>query len=466
MSSRGSCDVAPRGVEPPQVVRRQGRPRRRLADRAAARRDLPDRVVGLGQVHAAALPEPARDRRRRRDPLRGPRDLRPAGRRPRGAGPDRPGLPGVQPVPAPDRPRQLHARAAEGARRTPCCRGGRAMELLEKFGLADQADKHPDRLSGGQQQRAALVRALCTSPTLLLLDEITAALDPELVGEVLAIVRAEAEAGMTMVIATHEMAFARDVATSVCFLEGGRILEQGPPGADLQRPPRGAHPAVPVARALTARARAAVSQATGLAFGIRLRSSPLAGGVAGGGGLCTCPRLKEVRSSPPAGARRGLAVGYAPRSAPGRWLTHRPPGDPVAARADRDRHRQEQLAPVLAEGRRRAVVPAGQQRPVDLADQGLRADRASPSSPGRTALRRLASTRSGRDRRSTGHGPPGAARPRTRRPAHWSVDEVADHLDVLTHVDRDVDLGAREAGEATGRPGSRSPSATVIATSR
>lgn len=113
----------------------------------------------------------------------------------------------------------------------------RARELLDRFGLAEHADKHPDRLSGGQQQRAALVRALCTSPTLLLLDEITAALDPELVGEVLEIVRAEAVAGMTMVIATHEMAFARDVATKVCFLHEGRILEQGPP-AEIFTAPR------------------------------------------------------------------------------------------------------------------------------------------------------------------------------------------------------------------------------------
>ncbi|QWF22043.1 amino acid ABC transporter ATP-binding protein [Nocardioides sp. LMS-CY] len=112
----------------------------------------------------------------------------------------------------------------------------RARELLGRFGLAEHATKHPDRLSGGQQQRAALVRALCTSPTLLLLDEITAALDPELVGEVLSIVRAEAEAGTTMVIATHEMAFARDVATSVCFLDRGRILEQGPPAQIFSAP--------------------------------------------------------------------------------------------------------------------------------------------------------------------------------------------------------------------------------------
>jgi polar amino acid transport system ATP-binding protein len=112
----------------------------------------------------------------------------------------------------------------------------RAHDLLDRFGLADQAAKHPDRLSGGQQQRVALVRALCTEPTLLLLDEITAALDPELVGEVLDMVRSEAEAGMTMVLATHEMGFAREVATRVCFLDQGRILEQGPPAEVLTTP--------------------------------------------------------------------------------------------------------------------------------------------------------------------------------------------------------------------------------------
>ena len=112
----------------------------------------------------------------------------------------------------------------------------RARDLLARFGLADQADKHPDRMSGGQQQRAALVRALCTQPTLLLLDEITAALDPELVGEVLTIVRDLAEQGTTMILATHEMAFARDVATAVCFLDEGRILEQGPPAEIFSRP--------------------------------------------------------------------------------------------------------------------------------------------------------------------------------------------------------------------------------------
>jgi polar amino acid transport system ATP-binding protein len=113
---------------------------------------------------------------------------------------------------------------------------GRARELLEKFGLSEKAGAHPDRLSGGQQQRVALVRALATNPALVLLDEITAALDPELVGDVLAIVRELAADGTTMILATHEMSFAKEVATQVCFLDGGRILEQGPPGEIFTAP--------------------------------------------------------------------------------------------------------------------------------------------------------------------------------------------------------------------------------------
>ena len=105
----------------------------------------------------------------------------------------------------------------------------RATQLLARFGLADKAAEYPDRLSGGQQQRAAIVRALAMRPQLLLLDEVTSALDPELVGEVLDVIRELAEGGMTMVIATHEMAFAREIAGQVCFLDEGVILEQGPP---------------------------------------------------------------------------------------------------------------------------------------------------------------------------------------------------------------------------------------------
>jgi polar amino acid transport system ATP-binding protein len=104
-----------------------------------------------------------------------------------------------------------------------------ARDLLTRFGLAEKVDDYPDRLSGGQQQRVAIVRALSMRPRLMLLDEITSALDPELVAEVLEVVRGLAREGMTMVIATHEMGFARDIASRVCFLDGGVILEQGPP---------------------------------------------------------------------------------------------------------------------------------------------------------------------------------------------------------------------------------------------
>jgi polar amino acid transport system ATP-binding protein len=105
----------------------------------------------------------------------------------------------------------------------------RARELLARFGLGDKAAEYPDRLSGGQQQRAAIVRALAMQPQLMLLDEITSALDPELVGEVLTVVRGLAEVGMTMVIATHEMGFARQIADRVCFMDEGVIREQGHP---------------------------------------------------------------------------------------------------------------------------------------------------------------------------------------------------------------------------------------------
>lgn len=111
------------------------------------------------------------------------------------------------------------------------------LRLLERIGLADQARMHPDRLSGGQQQRAAIVRAIAADPEVLLLDEITSALDPELVGEVLDLVRELGADGATILMATHEMAFARDVADRVLFLDGGVIVEQGPP-AQLFGSPR------------------------------------------------------------------------------------------------------------------------------------------------------------------------------------------------------------------------------------
>jgi polar amino acid transport system ATP-binding protein len=112
----------------------------------------------------------------------------------------------------------------------------RAHALLQRFGLADKADDYPDRLSGGQQQRVAIVRALAMHPDLMLLDEVTSALDPELVAEVLGVIRELAAGGMTMLIATHEMSFARDIADRVCFLDEGVILEQGPPEQVLGDP--------------------------------------------------------------------------------------------------------------------------------------------------------------------------------------------------------------------------------------
>jgi polar amino acid transport system ATP-binding protein len=111
-----------------------------------------------------------------------------------------------------------------------------AASLLERFGLADKRLEYPDRLSGGQQQRVAIVRALAMRPDLLLLDEVTSALDPELVAEVLDVIRELAAGGMTMVIATHEMSFARDIANRIVFLDDGRILEQGPPSEILTAP--------------------------------------------------------------------------------------------------------------------------------------------------------------------------------------------------------------------------------------
>jgi polar amino acid transport system ATP-binding protein len=112
-----------------------------------------------------------------------------------------------------------------------------AAELLARFGLADKRDEYPDRLSGGQQQRVAIVRALAMQPEIMLLDEVTSALDPELVAEVLEVIRELAAGGMTMLIATHEMGFARDIANRICFLEEGRIIEEAPP-AELFTDPK------------------------------------------------------------------------------------------------------------------------------------------------------------------------------------------------------------------------------------
>ncbi|GAB2615307.1 ABC transporter [Paractinoplanes abujensis] len=126
-------------------------------------------------------------------------------------------------------PVRVHKRTSKDAR-------DQAMEWLGRVGLSDKSGSYPDRLSGGQQQRVAIVRALVNSPRLLLLDEVTSALDPELVGEVLTMIRELKDEGMTMVLATHEMGFARQVADRVAFLDKGRVLEQGPPSQVLGDP--------------------------------------------------------------------------------------------------------------------------------------------------------------------------------------------------------------------------------------
>ena len=116
--------------------------------------------------------------------------------------------------------------------------GAAAIELLSRFGLLDKADAYPDQLSGGQQQRVAIVRALSMQPELMLLDEVTAALDPVLVGEVLNVVRDMRRQGMTMILATHEMGFAREISDLVCFLQNGVILEAAPPAKLFTSPDR------------------------------------------------------------------------------------------------------------------------------------------------------------------------------------------------------------------------------------
>lgn len=128
----------------------------------------------------------------------------------------------------------LAPRKAHGIRRRDA--EARAREVLDRLGLGDKVDDYPERLSGGQQQRAAIARALVIEPELLLLDEVTSALDPELVGEVLAVIRELAASGMTMVLATHEMGFARDVADRIYFMHEGRVLESGPPREVLSDP--------------------------------------------------------------------------------------------------------------------------------------------------------------------------------------------------------------------------------------
>ena len=173
---------------------------------------------------------------------------------------DRHGVPAVQPVPAHDRAGQRHGGAAAGeagvARRR---RRERAAALLDRVGLADKADAYPGQLSGGQQQRVAIARALAMRPKLMLFDEPTSALDPELVGEVLDVMQGLARDGMTMVVVTHEIGFAREVGDQLVFMDGGVVVESGRPARGARQPAARADQGVPGKVSVTRAASVAAS---------------------------------------------------------------------------------------------------------------------------------------------------------------------------------------------------------------
>ena len=145
-------------------------------------------------------------------------------------------LPAVQPLPAHDRARERHRGARAGQGREEEGGAAKALELLEQVGLGDKPSAYPSQLSGGQQQRVAIARALAMDPKLMLFDEPTSALDPELVGEVLKVMRDLAKRGMTMIVVTHEMGFAREVADRVVFMDAGVVVEEGPPSQVIANP--------------------------------------------------------------------------------------------------------------------------------------------------------------------------------------------------------------------------------------
>ena len=162
-------------------------------------------------------------------------ELQGVGGRPRARG-DRDGLPALQPLPAHDRARERH-RGADPREGYAARRGDpRGTELLDRVGVADKLKTYPSQLSGGQQQRVAIARALAMRPKLMLFDEPTSALDPELVGEVLDVMRTLAREGMTMVVVTHEVGFAREVGDLVIFMDAGVVVEAGPPRAVFDSP--------------------------------------------------------------------------------------------------------------------------------------------------------------------------------------------------------------------------------------
>jgi polar amino acid transport system ATP-binding protein len=191
----------------------------------------------LRQVVAAACPgRPAQATRRQRHAGRPAHRLHQCRLAARSAGPLRHRLPAIQPVPEHDRAAQRRHCADPGEEARGTGGGGGGARLLAKVGLAEKFNAYPDELSGGQQQRVAIARALALHPDILLLDEVTSALDPELVGEVLDTIRALHADGMTMLVVSHEMSFIREVATTVVFMDQGRVVEVGPPAQIFDAP--------------------------------------------------------------------------------------------------------------------------------------------------------------------------------------------------------------------------------------
>ena len=237
------------------VCKRFGRPRgaARGQRRGQPRRGrLRDRSQRLGQVDASALHQPARAARGGADPARGQGDHRQATRS-RGSTSSAAGSGWCSSSSTCSRTRRRSRTSASLSRRCSTAATSEAREkgeaLLARVGLAEKVDEYPDRLSGGQQQRVAIARALAMDPHVMLFDEVTSALDPELVKEVLDVMRELAAEGMTMIVVTHEMGFAREVASRVVFMDEGVDRRGGPAGRGARQPAAGAHEALPRARA-------------------------------------------------------------------------------------------------------------------------------------------------------------------------------------------------------------------------
>lgn len=212
-----------------QILRRAAGAQRHRPASAEWRSDRHPRPQRLRQKHLAALPQWSGGSPQRQPEICRPRAAGQVHRLARDPPADRHGVPELSPVPAHECARQFAARSAEGAKRQRREAQQQAEALLERVGLADKRDAFPRQLSGGQQQRIAIVRSLCMNPRVMLFDEVTAALDPEMVKEVLQVIQGLAREGMTLLIVTHEMAFARAVADRIVFMDAGRILEQNPP---------------------------------------------------------------------------------------------------------------------------------------------------------------------------------------------------------------------------------------------